>query len=510
MDIDNSYAAPETGDHAAFDDDCLLTDADLRRRLIERWPLLNEVWARRLFAYVFVGRFRDRESDMLMMGAAFLRDRLGVDGKRLKRFRREVFDLKLTQSRRPHPSNPSEQGRTRQLQRHECPREVVEELRRSWRGGGPFVSFATGCPPKPGGWDDALSDADNVVPEARFLVDHLHAVPNEALAWLERRADSRIADLDKAPESDALRDEPILCRVRACARVRYRGARRSPRLYAFGTSYLALTRESRKHLGQPFAACDLRQCQLVVASALWKADLFAEKLSKKNFSVWEWLAKAVGCGSGHKDALKQAVYSLVFGKAEGGLKKALSESIGTRAAKRFLALPEMRQLLDRREDALNRLRTVGGEVDAFGRGIGLCADAEEARSRLSYQIQSYELRIMLGLAERVIEEGFHVVGFLHDGMSIHGDDKAAADRLLRRLEKLSVEVGKEVLGVPIYLETNQWERRGRKPSRRAGAEPPASPADFEPFAPSPPDAGLVQGADVPDGEDAGGRLAVAA
>lgn len=52
MDIDNFDDAPETGDHAAFDDDCLLTDADLRRRLIERWPLLNEVWARRLFAYV--------------------------------------------------------------------------------------------------------------------------------------------------------------------------------------------------------------------------------------------------------------------------------------------------------------------------------------------------------------------------------------------------------------------------------------------------------------------------
>lgn len=429
-------------------DDLLLVSRRTRALWLERHPALaSSLPLRRFVAHVLASPSADEGTGLTAVSEPALR---GCGWKRswpkLRRLVGEAgFEIETT--------SPAA-GRCRCVKAFGCAEDLREAVIRDLAETpvSELVSFATGLPPR-----TADGRAAAPVPDVAPLLERLNAQPAEAFGQAAKAAESernRIGRL-RSCKTETL---AALARYSADPAPRYHAVACSPRLY---TSHPVqnLPRGVRADVLKRCHHLDIRSSQLHIAAWLWDCPLLKERLRA---SVWPYLLASAGIPENDKQLAKDAVYAIVFGAELRNVRRSLAESAGRASADAFLGLPEIRELLDRRDERLAQIHR-GPILDAFGRVLDpsawpKVADADDvARSILAYQMQSYELAVMLAVAEAL--EDVPIAAWLHDGL-YYACDTAAARELARRADAAAAAKGLELLGSPAILEHSLAELRG--------------------------------------------------
>ena len=204
----------------------------------------------------------------------------------------------------------------------------------------------------------------------------------------------------------------------------------------------ALPADVRAVLAPSFEEHDLRCSYLSVVSALWEFDLLLDRLLDEAYAPWQELVREVAPqhADSHFDelkaAVKEAVYSTVFGMARnavlGKFTRAAGGIIGPDAGRRFGQHWIMEGLFERRDDQLRRIAAHGGWPTPTPTGIHAAVDPAagvDEKSVLSTVAMSYEQAIMSAVLEYEREHhavaiaagrkpDFHVAYWVHDGCGL--------------------------------------------------------------------------------------------
>lgn len=232
---------------------------------------------------------------------------------------------------------------------------------------------------------------------------------------------------------------------------------RTCRLSPRGDTLLGLKREVRKAATKGWWECDLRSSQFAILASVLKAPVSREFIaSGKN--LWRELYGFVsGVEEAEpppeiKPALKEAIYSLCYGKSKAHLKEFLVQQ----GLEKLLAHPILVELLSLRRKWFQEIARAGGAHDVWGQWHGV----DEKRGRWAGSvaatiIQAIEMEIIAPLFDVANQHGkgdrFHIVLFQHDGATISFNDKAKVSRAQAKLKK-AVEDRAHELGVSTVLE----------------------------------------------------------
>ena len=263
----------------------------------------------------------------------------------------------------------------------------------------------------------------------------------------------------------------------------------TPRLSAMGLSLCSLPSDVRRVLAPDWLELDLASCHLAVLARLGSATKLLAFLEARNAGTgpgwWDYLAGVMGVtavrGSAEwttfKEAMKRVTYAACYGMAAKRLflpqrkdNGALAEPLSMVAAlatitedqqQAFRADPLVQELLGAVDALRLRIDVARGMPDAWGQMVLLGQDDDDeegcdSKSVLSQVCQSYELRLLEGVAEAAQEElrktrpRWRLVLWQHDGISIAVDQDQRA-RILALLQD-RVAATAAVMGFPTRLE----------------------------------------------------------
>lgn len=251
---------------------------------------------------------------------------------------------------------------------------------------------------------------------------------------------------------------------------------RTDRIFPLNKSVLSLPRRVREVICQDFVSIDLRSAHLCIAASLCAADTALTELLRPDYSIWDDLMRHLDADhlqkgdeeySDLKAALKAAVYNLVYGMKQSSLKGAFTKATksllqpDTRAG--LLDHPVLRDLLDKRERAIEDL--VLNDRLHTPTGISVRDDLHtDPLSMLATIAQSYEQSLMKVILEyeeqhaRSQKQYFHVVLWLHDGCYVSFTRRRDRENLgnahVKELRK-RLSARADELGVPAFLEVER-------------------------------------------------------
>jgi len=240
----------------------------------------------------------------------------------------------------------------------------------------------------------------------------------------------------------------------------YQCSPKSDRVCTIGSTIHQLPRELRKLAiqGPSSFGCDLKSAQLAIVARLWNLDQNRSFLESGG-SIWTELLGHLCLDTSYKDTLKQAMYSIVFGKTEQNLKIFLEEGgMGIRPLSheritQFFRYPLIREILEGRQRHFNKIKSDGGTYDAFGGWIKRIQHECPPHAVAALQAQSFEFAIMLPVLDELRQhpDRYTVLSFLHDGLTIHCRDEARKNTIFETLRKRVQEKAQQ-LGIPTILE----------------------------------------------------------
>lgn len=227
----------------------------------------------------------------------------------------------------------------------------------------------------------------------------------------------------------------------------------SARLYTDGASFMQLPRRYRKSLIEKMGwhSFDLRYCQFAVIAKVWNVKI-VEDFLKTNQSLWQFLLNELNLedNATNKDMLKTSVYALCFGASltdeskEGCPKRLWADKDLYNA---FLGIEIIKAVYDARELRKAEIRRTREITDAFGNKVDLGISVE---SLLAMEIQSYEVLIMLEVAEYLRDSNAQIALWIHDGIAIQCQDKYLGS-IKKNLTKIVTNTCKK-LGIQTSLE----------------------------------------------------------
>ncbi|WP_157942276.1 hypothetical protein, partial [Salinibacter altiplanensis] len=207
------------------------------------------------------------------------------------------------------------------------------------------------------------------------------------------------------------------------------------RLTALNSSLQTIDGDLRHILTAGWIELDLSSAQLAIAGRDWGISKVVDFLSEEK-SIWENLSSFLSLPMKAKPALKKGLYSAVYGALENNiprfiLKKAGSEGIDVPEdkAERFTEHPLVEELLEAREEQLDKIREHGGAENCYGQWIDYDGIEKQKpqRSILAQLNQAREMSLLepvLRLAEEQDEglQAWDVTLLQHDGFSIKVHD----------------------------------------------------------------------------------------
>lgn len=248
----------------------------------------------------------------------------------------------------------------------------------------------------------------------------------------------------------------ILAAVRHNPVVYYRPSNRghTARLSASGDSIAGLKKQVRKAACSGWWEADLRSSQFAILAAKLKAPQ-AQAFIASGESIWcEFNRFLFGIDAEPADdikkPMKEAMYSLCFGKGKKKLRSLLDQfCIG-----RLLDHPILKELFALRAMWFDEIRRAGGAHDVWGRWHAHTEDRWSG-AIAGTVIQSIEMEIIAPVFEMAHKSGksdqFTVALFLHDGCCISFNSEKKRPRAQAKLKK-AVEDRARSLGVATVLE----------------------------------------------------------
>ena len=322
------------------------------------------------------------------------------------------------------------------------------------------------------------------------LLNYMNGQSSNRYARLIRRniehALQAAATLDD--EGDRLRRLQHLRQIQIQPKPFYQPSKkkRTVRIFPLNDHFVGLPKDIRRALTRGCLECDLTNAQLAIASAAWDVPLLNECLvdtDERSRPAWPRLFAAAGLDHGVlvetdeygplKAALKTAIYAILFGMSERGVRWVLGRTLRLseyatpwKAAGRFLSDPLLQELFSARQMQLDRIVAAGGATDCFGTwypveqvDVDASTPEEGARSVLASIMQAWELRLLEGIIRDACNEHdkkrpkYRILAWQHDGFTVD-IDKDRRGSIERRLVKLVGQTAAE-FGIPTALET-EW------------------------------------------------------
>lgn len=257
----------------------------------------------------------------------------------------------------------------------------------------------------------------------------------------------------------AMHDDPTIL---------YHSVDNSPRLFAAGNTLNHSPREIRTRFLSGDVFLDLQRCQLAIVSEIWDLPTikhYLERLQHEGTSFWKDFIGGLNLevSEAVKDAVKQALYSTLFGmgkrkikngekSSHGGKVNGLKELLGEEAAGLFMNHWLIKMLLDTRAKVYDKIGEAGGADDAFNRWIPMSEDRKPHQIACEV-VQSYEVRLMLSLLPTLLQHRDTVVihSWLHDGMALSFTDPSKEEAIQQQM-KADLEAEAWRLKIPTTLE----------------------------------------------------------
>lgn len=222
----------------------------------------------------------------------------------------------------------------------------------------------------------------------------------------------------------------------------YKEVWRTARIYTHGNSILGLKKEFREELFRKLGwiSLDLKAAQLAIVAKLWDIPMVSNILSSEP-GIWQYLAENMGWED--KGLFKSSVYAIIFGssttrKTKNGLPTIWAEN-GKSLIElgQFLAIPAIHELVIMRDQRRRAIDSQGYVMDAFNKKRKLnMRKGVNAASLLANEVQSYEMAIMLDVADAVRTKRIDIAAWIHDGIAIYGStDKRKVERAINRAEE---------------------------------------------------------------------------
>lgn len=201
---------------------------------------------------------------------------------------------------------------------------------------------------------------------------------------------------------------------------------------------------------------DLRNAQFAIAGAEWNVPEI-QQITSAGLSIWDVLSRDLGTTPEEKPAMKEFLYSMLFGMGEVRLEEGLiANGISAPRARQMMEHPLTEVLLEARREQIRAIEQIGlGEpddmrvTDYFGTEVEMDWEGgvhvRGAHRVLAQRAQAIEVAIMesvIAAAEHP-SAGFTVVLWQHDGVTVvpdtvwRGEDPAPstgeATRVVRRV-----------------------------------------------------------------------------
>jgi hypothetical protein len=236
----------------------------------------------------------------------------------------------------------------------------------------------------------------------------------------------------------------------------YKPCEHSARITAIGAHPNYSPREIRKILFSGCYEIDLQAAQLRIAAYRWDIPEVKEFIESGE-SVWTELGYSCNLDPVYKPAVKEFVYSLVYGMATENLldpDEAKEPGLSVADRERLLKHPIIQSLYEARKQQYRRVCEDGYGTDAWGRKIPMRyydSGAYRANSIYCQEVQSFEMAIMLNVLPVLQQDDVQSVSWLHDGLTVKFTDVSKIDRRLRQFEKY-LTAGGDNYNIPMAVE----------------------------------------------------------
>lgn len=293
-------------------------------------------------------------------------------------------------------------------------------------------------------------------PRVQFLLEYLNGLPTNKFSLLVENmsAAEKVVEGIKN-ETIQARQQNVLRAIEECVKPLYRPSRKGQtvRIFTIGASLAFLKKDVRHALTKGWTEADMISSQLAICAKLWSVDAVT-KFLESGVSVWQYLEANTAA---KKDAIKEALYSLMFGQVASKIEARLDLKVGKGEGKRFLQKELIKQLYEARQMEMNKILSAGFGDTCFGKRIFVDFDsnkktAASIRSILAQQAQAVEMDLLLPVVKLAVESNqYDVLLWQHDGFSVVFRDKQRKELWKSRISK-AVEDKAAEYGIVVSLE----------------------------------------------------------
>ena len=214
----------------------------------------------------------------------------------------------------------------------------------------------------------------------------------------------------------------------------YGDTRKTLRIFPRGASIVTLCRPLRKEMCKRMGweVLDLRAAELAIVAKLWNVPSINNILMGSG-SIWQYLDNQMGWSD--KELFKRSIYGITFGSSvtqnrENSIVRKWKEAGKDADLAKFLKITEIADLVNARDSMIQTIESNKQIVDAFGDTHTLDnKNGRNSRSLMSCEIQSHEVKMMLGVVDIIRKANrAEVALWIHDGIAINcsGEDRRLA------------------------------------------------------------------------------------
>lgn len=298
----------------------------------------------------------------------------------------------------------------------------------------------------------------DVAPATRDVVEYQNGLPKRGFSEVvqaHKEAAARAVDDLTNPES-VRQVRSALATVLLHPKPIVRPVQNSARAFNVRLSLLSLKGSIRRIFTQEWVDYDLKSAQLAIVAREWDIPELRAFLESGQ-SVWTHLTTELGVPAASKPAVKEAVYSLVFGASKGTISTRLASELGTNDDRGFFDIKLVNLVYKAREERAEALLQAKEGTTIYGRRIKIAwapwpERMDVARSILAQQAQALELHLIHPIYELAkTTNQFHVMLYQFDGVTIRYRDKRTAKSRHARITN-AVDRRARELGIPTNLE----------------------------------------------------------
>jgi hypothetical protein len=230
------------------------------------------------------------------------------------------------------------------------------------------------------------------------------------------------------------------------------------RIFPYNPSILMLKKQVRKALCKGWVEFDLASSQLAIVAETWHIQSIKDYLKSGN-KIWLDLVNTLNVeyNDDNKKVLKEALYSIIFGKTKKNLVLLIQSHFGTNGAKLWLTHPIINTLLAARDNKINQITKQGKLTTIFNKEVLIVGKtkADKAaciRSALAQEAQAVEFYLMQPILDLALTTtDFVMTAFQHDGASIKFTDVTKQANWINRI-CTNVKQRADSLNIPTQLE----------------------------------------------------------